>query len=72
MVATKYFLVFVLTTFILCCTNCCGAEEKEIKLSPDSDDAPPPPDMEAIMAMCNETFRISMGALLHTFTSLLF
>lgn len=58
-------IVCLLLTAIIYYTNCCAADEStksEIMngMSPDNETNL---DQEAIMAMCNETFRTPMGML---------
>lgn len=64
MAFTMNFIVFVIT-MVLCCTYCCEAEETQTQQSipmKSNDNEADQLDQEAIMMICNETFRTSMGS----------
>lgn len=62
---SKYILVVLLIGFLMCCTHCCGAEEPNPAPpgTEGDEDAPETINFDAIMEMCNETFRTPMGLL---------
>lgn len=57
--ANNYLIVFILTA-LFCFMDCCDADESKIE-NTEEQNVSLALDQEAIMNMCNETFRTSMG-----------